>query len=230
MSDKRKAQRSREIQPGERFGLLTVLSRNENGTYRCACDCGGVREAVWASHLLGGHTKSCGCARSGQAESRALVGQRFGKLTVVERTAYKDGGSYLYLCRCDCGGKRYATSNRLRSGWIKSCGCLKDGRIDRLRAGAEVEQVDHTNLSMLAQTTPRSNSASGVRGVSWNKKVGKWWARIMIQGASIDLGFYSSLDEAASARRDAEKFYFDPVLARNGREPPDRDKKEEEPE
>lgn len=52
-----------------------------------------------------------------------IIGQKFGKLMVIERTEerYTDG-SILYLCRCDCGKFVKLTSSRLKSGHNKTCG------------------------------------------------------------------------------------------------------------
>jgi hypothetical protein len=49
---------------GDRYGMLTVLSRVEGAkhpsTWDCACDCGGAKQALGNS-LRMGRTKSCGC-------------------------------------------------------------------------------------------------------------------------------------------------------------------------
>lgn len=52
-----------------------------------------------------------------------IVGQKFGKLTVIKKTdeRYVDG-SVLYLCKCDCGKEIKTTSSRLKSGHLKTCG------------------------------------------------------------------------------------------------------------
>lgn len=50
---------------GQRFGLLSVINRAENGKggvtrWHCLCDCG--RETTTsAAHLRSGHSRSCGC-------------------------------------------------------------------------------------------------------------------------------------------------------------------------
>lgn len=46
------------------------------------------------------------------------------------------------------------------------------------------------------RTKAQSNSKSGVLGVNWNKHHGKWEAGIRIDGKRINLGYFSSLDEA----------------------------------
>jgi hypothetical protein len=54
-----------------------------------------------------------------------LSGQRFGRLLVIEKTAQKYRTEFLYRCRCDCGGEKLATSSWLKSGIVRSCGCLQ---------------------------------------------------------------------------------------------------------
>lgn len=62
-----------------------------------------------------------------------LEGQRFGRLTVIEKAedyiSPKGHHNTQWLCQCDCGNKTVVTTNRLRSGETKSCGCyLKEKR------------------------------------------------------------------------------------------------------
>lgn len=56
-----------------------------------------------------------------------LTGQTFGKLTVMSESSERGGdGSVKWLCHCECGGKTVASSNHLRKGDTRSCGCLKE--------------------------------------------------------------------------------------------------------
>ena len=57
-----------------------------------------------------------------------LIGQRFGRLTVVERDG-TDGKNALWLCHCDCGRTTRSTTSHLRSGHSQSCGCLFKERL-----------------------------------------------------------------------------------------------------
>lgn len=52
-----------------------------------------------------------------------LLGQRFGRLTVIEETNQRANGSILWKCRCDCGNTVLVRSNHLRRGGVLSCGC-----------------------------------------------------------------------------------------------------------
>ena len=53
-----------------------------------------------------------------------LRGQRFGRLTVVERTDERRDGYYIWKCRCDCGGEILVDTKRLRRGTTTDCGCV----------------------------------------------------------------------------------------------------------
>ncbi len=59
------------------------------------------------------------------AEMIDLTGQRFGRLTVVERHGKGTDGHALWLCVCECGETTIAASNDLTLGKKKSCGCLR---------------------------------------------------------------------------------------------------------
>lgn len=52
-----------------------------------------------------------------------LTGQRFGRLTVLERAPNRSNRVH-WLCRCECGNKSEVAAGCLRSGNTKSCGCL----------------------------------------------------------------------------------------------------------
>lgn len=54
-----------------------------------------------------------------------ITGQKFNKLLVLEYTDGRSGTNVIWKCLCDCGSIHYASSNSLRSGRVKSCGCLQ---------------------------------------------------------------------------------------------------------
>lgn len=59
-----------------------------------------------------------------------LTGQKYNKLTVlaeVEPKVYSSGErKSQYLCRCECGNVIKATGNALKTGNVKSCGCIQN--------------------------------------------------------------------------------------------------------
>lgn len=52
-----------------------------------------------------------------------LTGQQFGKLTAIKRAENRGSKTY-WLCECECGNQKEVQTSHLRSGLIKSCGCL----------------------------------------------------------------------------------------------------------
>lgn len=56
-----------------------------------------------------------------------LIGQRFGRLTVVGLSGviHEKGNLRVWRCLCDCGNSVDRTTSKLRSGNTKSCGCLR---------------------------------------------------------------------------------------------------------
>lgn len=115
---------------GQKFGLWTVLHR-DNKKYKtrdirwvCKCECGTIK-SVLGKYLRTGKSVSCGCGKKVD-----LVGQKFGKLTVVETLYNYEGyNRATYKCKCDCGNITYVKSCAIYK--TKSCGCSSlDSRID----------------------------------------------------------------------------------------------------
>ena len=52
-----------------------------------------------------------------------LLGQTFGRLTVIERCDYSQSGA-IWRCRCRCGMLKDVRGTALRNGQVRSCGCL----------------------------------------------------------------------------------------------------------
>lgn len=57
------------------------------------------------------------------SSTASLVGQRFGRLLVIEFSGNLNGRRR-WLCRCDCGAYTKPSTGGLRTGDSQSCGCL----------------------------------------------------------------------------------------------------------
>lgn len=68
-----------------------------------------------------------------------LIGQRFGRLTVIQWAGKDKWGHSKWLCRCDCNNKNeiIVSGNHLKSGHTKSCGCLhkEKAKINAIKHG-----------------------------------------------------------------------------------------------
>lgn len=63
-----------------------------------------------------------------------LTGKRFGKLVVVEANG-RSREEIAWLAQCDCGRRVTVGGYKLRSGWTKSCGCIKSATVRPERHG-----------------------------------------------------------------------------------------------
>lgn len=64
---------------------------------------------------------------------------------------------------------------------------------------------DATRTQNLCNTKLRSDSSSGVKGVCWDRRSGKWLARIQRDGRCRNLGYFPDIESAAEARMEAAR-------------------------
>ena len=60
-----------------------------------------------------------------------IIGDKYGKLTILEFVEKRKRRFY-YLCRCDCGNTTIVSSNALRTGNTRSCGCLSKAVFEKM--------------------------------------------------------------------------------------------------
>ena len=120
---------------GKRFGKLTVIERLENSkdrrkVYRCKCECGNTIE-VKVKYLNNGDTRSCGCYKKNfeayqeKNYEKALekVGEKYGRLTIIDVAMRDNKQAYDMVCRCECGTICRKKYSQILKGEIVSCGC-----------------------------------------------------------------------------------------------------------
>jgi hypothetical protein len=110
---------------GNVYGKLTVLGYAGSklkalpGAYwNCRCECGS-QHIVAGRALRNGTILSCGCSKQRTDE----VGNKYGKLTVIEFTGNTKSGDSRWKCLCECGNETTVARGELRRGSTKSCGC-----------------------------------------------------------------------------------------------------------
>jgi len=113
---------------GKVFGRLKVIKRSKENirnrpAWICICECGNQTHS--ASHDLKiGDVKSCGCLKKDKLRVD-LTNQIFGKLKVIKIGKSRGkSSSEFWLCKCDCGNEHTVSSQHLRLGQVRSCGCL----------------------------------------------------------------------------------------------------------
>lgn len=130
-----------------------------------------------------------------------LVGQKFGRLTVIEddgsRTKSKE---ILWKCECECGNVKHVRGADLKAGHTKSCGCAKGSSKERM---AEI-----SNPQSKWNDKPTKRNQSGIRGVNYVPKKALWRADIGVKGEKIYLGQFKDKADAVKARKEAEQKYW----------------------
>lgn len=85
-------------------------------------------------------------------------------------------------------------------------------RIDNDK-GYEPSNVRWTDRTVQAiNRRKKSSNTSGVTGVTWHSRAGKWCADITVSGRRLSLGYYGVKADAIKARKQAEDKYFKPLL------------------
>lgn len=100
-----------------------------------------------------------------------------------------------------------------RIAWAMHTGSWPSDQIDHIN-----QKRDDNRISNLREVTNHENTKnkvrlkrnkSGVTGVDWDKRKGKWRAQISHYKRGIFLGYFDSFDDAVAARKAAEiKFGF----------------------
>jgi hypothetical protein len=83
---------------------------------------------------------------------KEIIGQKFGRLTVIKRTAKRtsEEAAYLYKCKCDCGKTVYTMLSNLKLGKTKSCGCFRRDRMKLiLKQRKSKEEKKKANVEIL---------------------------------------------------------------------------------
>lgn len=107
----------------QQFGALIAIEKTDKRTHgrviwKCQCVCGKIVEFD-SQRLRQTKYPHCGCQSS-------LIGQTFGKLTVIDKAPNPTKSRNLYWkCKCECGNTSVCSTGDLRSGKVIGCGCSK---------------------------------------------------------------------------------------------------------
>lgn len=143
-----------------------------------------------------------------------FIGQRFGKLTVLELAGHKRN-EYLWKCICDCGKMLEidATSTRLRHGRVKSCGCLKSEEWNGPLGENHAAWTGYKEIP--GATWTRIKRGASIRKLSFNLTIEDGWDLFIKQErkcalSGVEIYFSPRSNEAGTAsfdRKDSLKGY-----------------------
>lgn len=96
-----------------------------------------------------------------------------------------------------------------RLAWIHVTGAEPENHVDHINGSRDdnrwgnlrdVPRIDNNKNAKM-----RKDNSSSVQGVSWHKRIGKWAAQIGVYGKRTHLGYFDSIEDAAEARRKAQR-------------------------
>lgn len=201
---------------GKRYGKIVVAERLdtiEHGEtlYRCVCDCGN-EVIVRQTNLVKGHSLSCG--KYGCKKTNRTHGMRASDLykkyyDIHTRCKRKDnplyGGRGITVCEEWSGENGFERFMQ----WSIENGYKEGLSLDRIDPNGDYEPSNCRWVTWEIQARnkrPVAKNKTGYSGVYL--KSGKYAAQIRIDGKKQYLGTFSTVDEAARARRDAELKYW----------------------
>lgn len=143
---------------GMKFGRLKVIRligrKYGGGLWLCLCHC-GVEIQSTSHELRSNRRKSCGCLNIGK-KPIDLFGQKFGRLTVIRFSGFRDSDRrILWECVCECGKSKTVSSQALKSCRTQSCGCLRIGHKGRTAKASGVAMSNKTYYSYKSKAKTR---------------------------------------------------------------------------
>ena len=212
---------------GKRFGRLVAIERDpevrdkhRRAVWRCRCDCGKTVYATYSA-LSEGHVQSCGClAHDKRLTIKARAGERYGSLIALrpmnKMGLAKERYVIFWLCRCDCGREIVVSDKALQNGSIRSCGCIEGSVSLNVLVGNPKDSCwkefpqDFIVGPVYGRKTSRISFADAV-GIQ--RRGRKYIATLELDGANVELGAYTTVDDAVEARRNAQEMYVRHVLS-----------------
>lgn len=215
---------------GQKFGLLTVLSRADNTIrpsgqvvtrWHCRCQCGTEKD-IDSSELRKGKVQSCGCLsrklsseRKSKTNTYNLSGNVGIGYTVDGEQFYFDKEDYDkikdYYWRVSTNGYIINSKVGLLHRFIMNCPTEYD--VDHIKS-SEINNNCKSNLQLctVSQNISKKRmmkiNSSGIIGVSWSKTKLKWLTRLNKENKCVYLCYFDNKDDAIKARLQAEsKFY-----------------------
>lgn len=111
-----------------------IRSTDGHVQWKCQCTLCGNYFIAMGKALRNGNTKSDGCyqkIRASLSNRKDLIGQRFGKLTVLNILPERRNHKIVYHCICDCGNECDILAQTLKNGNSKSCGCYRSEELTK---------------------------------------------------------------------------------------------------
>ena len=137
-----------------------------------------------------------------------IVGNRYGRLTVIERVGKDKSGHSTWKCVCDCKKEIIVPKNSLTYGSTKSCGCIRNELNHKkgyVLHDAQIDKCikDGVNVANITGKLYKNNQ-TGCKGVNWSKIKNRWVAEITYKKRKYYLCASSDINDCIRLRNEAE--------------------------
>ena len=103
-------------------------------------------------------------------------------------------------------GRNYGTH---RVAWLLYYGSWPKGHIDHINGNTADNRIENLRIVTDAENAKNKRlspkNTSGINGVNWDKRCGRWRAQIRISRRSKHLGLFDRLEDAVAARAEANR-------------------------
>jgi hypothetical protein len=181
-----------------------------------------MTKSIRGSHLINGRIRSCGCLYNQRTRSKV------GKTKIIIKDDYcvgiTDIDDIFYFDIIDIQIVESHNWYLDYDGYVATRINGKSQKLHKLIMNKQNTIIHHknkqeydnrrcnleyvTNSENGLTTKIRSDNKSGVTGVGWHSKYGKWRARIIINGKENFLEFFNNKEDAIFARKEAERKYI----------------------
>lgn len=203
--------------------------------FECKCECGKTCEVRYSS-LINGKTKSCGCLRK-ETISKLHKHYNTYDLSNDYGIGFTEKGEKFYFDLEDYDKiKDYCWYIR-GNGYVVNKTGSTTIHMHRIVMGLKDDSVyiDHVHGSLTRNDNRKSNlriathsqnmmnvgiretNTSGVTGVDFVKRKGKWRSRITKNNVTYELGYYDNFNDAVKARKEGEERYHEKFSYENSR-------------
>lgn len=196
---------------GNKYGRLTVIKRagkakNRSIKYLCHCSCGN-KKIIRIDSLRRGITKSCGCINI--KHNKSMTREYKTWVSMLNRCNNSNDSAYCYY-----GGRGITVCSR----WLKLDNFLKD--MGKKPKGLTLERKNNElgyfpeNVRWASWTNQArnkriyKNNNTGYHGVVWIEKYSKYRVQIRVDNRTIHIGLFETLENATTARKQAEEKYW----------------------
>lgn len=196
--------------------------KNNNALWKCICSCSERPISILTGvSLRKGHATSCGCMTKDRLTTHGQGSHAlYQTWRDMNRRCYDlDSEGYL-----NYGGRGIEVCEKWRhtpvefihwceekSNWFEGCGLTLERKNNDDGYGPDNCRFADRTIQSINQRIRKDNT-SGQKGVNFDKKAGKWVARISVNKKRKLLGWYSNLEDAKNARISAELKYYSKLL------------------